>query len=338
VRQAYEHTDTDLARLIDAFRPDSIVLISDHGSNRSKGDFWLGAWLRDAGYLIETSSTQAMQADRINWFLTDRDREGRGRGGPVERGVRRLRKEALLRASGWLEALLWDRIERDFPRLRESIRLSGKPDIRRSLVIPGSAYAGLLYLNREALAGWDAAETAQELRESLLRITTPDSGEPLFSNIYLGEELSSGRAAGRAPDLILDAYDSGWIIRTARYTSHPGRPEEGYFYSRASNRDFGWHTRDGIYIFNGMPFCRIAPAGHAHIADIPATLLHTLGLPVPGEYDGRVLLDTLSDALLSAPVQLLPVVTDAEEPAQVEFSEADAEKLIQQLKALGYLD
>lgn len=336
VWRAYERTDNDLARLIDSFQPDSVMLISDHGSTRAKGDFWLSGWLRDRGFLVELTPTRAEQSASINRLLGET--RPLGRAGWVRKILRRIRNELLLRSSGRLKRLFWARIERDFPGLHAHIRWSGKPDPERSPVMPGSAFAGLLYLNPKSSAGRDPAGTAQRLRTALEQITDPDTGAALFSGIYLKEEIYTGRAAGAGPDLVLDAYDSNWIIRTTRYSSNPGPAKGDYFFSRANHGDYGWHGRDGIYIFNGKPFNRNAPAVHARLADIPATLLHSLDLAVPGEYDGQVLLETLSEQLRTRPVRTLPPVENSDQPEQAEFTDPDADKLVQQLRALGYLD
>jgi hypothetical protein len=231
---------------------------------------------------------------------------------------------------------LWERLAREYPRIRDSVFLSGKPDLRYSALIPGSAYSGLLYPNPARSDG--AGPGIVEIREELLGITSPDTGQPLFRDVYLGDVIYKGQAAGRAPGLILDAYDSGWNIRTAPYTSHPGRPESGYFYRRAKHRDFGWHSRDGIYIFCGDQIEPNAELGTAHLLDIPATLVHLYGLPIPGDFEGKVLLEVLAPAVRDIPVRILPAAEEEESPASNPYSEADADKLTEQLKALGYLD
>lgn len=47
VQEAYLQSDADLAALLSSFQPDNVLLISDHGSSRLKGDFLLNVWLRE---------------------------------------------------------------------------------------------------------------------------------------------------------------------------------------------------------------------------------------------------------------------------------------------------
>ena len=71
VEASYERTDRDLAKLIETFQPDNTILISDHGSSRLKGDFWLGKWLLDRGYLVEFDRSEKEIDDAVNALVKD---------------------------------------------------------------------------------------------------------------------------------------------------------------------------------------------------------------------------------------------------------------------------
>lgn len=347
VQESYLQTDHDLARLLDHFQPDNIMLISDHGSSRVKGDFWLGAWLRDQGYAVETENSPAERDAAFNWLLMQIFREYRRWSGGFEKFARKLTKESFFRMPKGMQEKFWARIEKDFPHARQFVLSSGKPDYKRSRVLYGSAYSGLLYLNvagREPQGPIPAESRqalAEEIRQKLLKITDPDTGRPLFANIYTSE-IYHGRAVPYAPDLILDAYGAEWNIRTSKYTAHPGPAVNHYFFKKANYRDFGWHSRDGIFVFCGPAFDpakagQPKSGGEAYLLDIPATLLHLYGLPIPEDFDGRVLSDVLSSELRTVPVRFQPVEEESvgEETA---YEEEDAEKLVEHLRALGYLD
>ena len=343
VEAAYAATDADLQDLIDAFGPDNILLISDHGSSRLKGDFYLGGWLQDAGFLVEMENDRAAQAAALNWLLLQFFREELGWRGPVEKLARGVLRRVLPRLPAGLRTRAWERVERDNPGARGFVRWSGRVDPRRSQVIPGSVFSGLLYLNvagREP-EGIVPAERrlalAEEVRDRLLDVQDPETGRPLFTRVHLREEIYAGPELERAPDLILDAYDTCWNIRTSRFVSLPGRAQAGYFYRESGTRDYGWHSREGVYLLSGPAFAGPGRGEPAALADIPATLLHIYGVPIPTDWDGQVLLPLLSADRRAAQVSFQEPAARAAagEPG---YSEADVEKLTEHLRALGYLD
>lgn len=341
VQESYLQTDQDLARLLDHFQPDNIMLLSDHGSSRVKGDFWLGAWLRDQGYAAEIENTPTDRARQFNWLLMQLFREYWGWSGIWEKVARKLTKETFFALPASLQHRLWARFEQDFPHAQQFVLSSGKPDYARTAVIFGSAYSGLLYFNvkgrePEGVVPPERVQAlADEIKTKLLQIQDPDTGRPLFSDVYT-RDIYAGRAVSHAPDLILDAYDGEWNIRTSKYTAHPGPAINQYFFKKANYRDFGWHSRDGIFAFVGPAFEKTAGPLEANLLDIPATLLHLYGVPIPEDFDGQVLIELLAAPHRTTPVQFQPV----EEVVQEEkaYDEDDAEKLVEHLRALGYLD
>ncbi|NUM47490.1 MAG: alkaline phosphatase family protein [Anaerolineales bacterium] len=342
VQESYLHTDQDLARLLDSFQPDNVMLLSDHGSSRVKGDFWLGAWLRDQGYTVEIENSPKDRAAAFNWLLMQFFREYLGWSGVFEKVIRKITKETFFNLPQGIQKNLWARIEKNFPHARQFVLSSGKPDFKRTRVIFGSAYSGLLYFNvvgrePQGLVSPDAKQAlAEEIKHKLLQIKDPDTGRPLFTNVF-NSDIYFGKAVPHAPDLILDAYDAEWNIRTSKYTAHPGPAVNSYFFKKANYRDFGWHSRDGIYVFTGPAFARPEKPIEGNLLDIPATLLHLYGVPIPEDFDGQVLTDVLSSALRATPVKFQPVEEEIEGQEQA-YNEEDAEKLVEHLRALGYLD
>jgi predicted AlkP superfamily phosphohydrolase/phosphomutase len=319
------------------------MLISDHGSSRLSGDFWLGGWLRDHGFVIERENGPEAQAAALNWLLLEQARTAGHDSGFAQRVIRRLKRLGLQSAPAGVRKRLWARLEADLPDAQAFIRWSGEVDLDRSALIPGSAYAGLLYVN-PAYSG-DRAALLAELRSGLMKVIDPDTGRRLFTAVHDGRSLYD--APEVAPDVVVDAYDSTWNIRTGKYTSHPGPAEAGYFYRAAAHRDFGWHSRDGVYVFAGPAFSgeqRGARAGladtaaRAGLADIAATLLHLHAVPLPEDFDGAVMRAALSEALRSRPAERQAPIEDTGDPAGEAYSAEEAEALTDHLRSLGYLD
>jgi predicted AlkP superfamily phosphohydrolase/phosphomutase len=342
VEQAYRFSDLHLRQLLDEFSPDNILLISDHGSNRLQGDFLLNHWLRDRGYLVTLENSPVERSRAINWVLMQYFRDS-GVGRFLEKGLRRLFKGILRNLTDRQGRMVWNQIERRIPFARAHARFSDRPDYRRTKIFPGSIYSGLLYFNLEGrepegVLPQDAREElAAGLISQLREVYEPGTGKPLFSNIYGAKNVYHGPAVDSAPDLVLDSYDMGWNIRATQYIPGPQRLHEGYFVSSANRRDFGWHSRDGIFVFSGLDFIRgRSPAG-AHVTDIASTLLHLYGIPVPEDYDGRALVE-----LMTPEHQQRAVLTQPGDKEEIAFEDEDlsvedSEALKDHLKALGYL-
>src|SRR5205085_5388640 len=52
IRRVYEHSDRELGRLIEAYAPDTVFVLSDHGGGPSSDwVLFVNDWLADAGFL-----------------------------------------------------------------------------------------------------------------------------------------------------------------------------------------------------------------------------------------------------------------------------------------------
>lgn len=344
VGEAYYRTDEDLGILIRSFQPDNVLVISDHGSSRLKGDFLLYLWLQDQGYLTTIENTPSERNDILNWILLQWLREHHGWKGPWEIVTRRIIKDIFFKLPGRVRDDLWKRIEAFYPYAQERVWKSDRVDYSRTRVLPGSSYSGLLYFNLNSKEGRgilpleERRNLASEISSKLNEIRVPDSGKPLFENVYTSEDLYSDFDVKNVPDLILDAYNSGWNIRTSQYTSGSGPVIQRYFVQADKRHDFGWHSRDGVFVFSGEGFAKNSLSLVGHLEDIPATLLHIHNVPIPEDYDGRVLVDLLSPEIQEQAIQYQPVMeTDFQEDEQ-SFTLEEREALMEHLRALGYLD
>jgi arylsulfatase A-like enzyme len=103
----------------------------------------------------------------------------------------------------------------------------------------------------------------------------------------------------------------------------------------------GTHHPDGIFIAHGPGVAAGARVEGARIEDVAATLLYSAGVPVPADFEGRVVTQALTRAQLEArPVRKGPrTVSVGQVPdAAGEMPADEKEKLLEQLKMLGYMD
>ena len=238
----------------------------------------------------------------------------------------------------------WDKVDTIIPFAREHVLLSDQPDYSRTKVFPGSIYSGLLYFNlidREPQGVMSLEERqalASEIAEKLLEVEEPETGQPLFSNVYAAKDIYTGLALEHAPDLIIDSYDKGWNIQDTKYVPFSERTANRYFVDLRGHRDFGWHSRDGIFVFSGSAFNVGPAANEGHVMDIPAMLLHLNGVPIPEDYDGRVLTELFASEVGQLPVRYQPGDVEVSVSTDEAYSTEEAEELMSHLRALGYLD
>lgn len=151
---------------------------------------------------------------------------------------------------------------------------------------------GQIFLNLKGRQprGWVAPEDArpllEDLKAGLRTILHPETGRPLVEQVYERDELYDGPHAQMAPDLTVVLND--WRYRTIGlhdFTTH-----------RVISPAFGPtgdHRMEGILLASGPAFRTGAVPCHAELLDIAPTVLHLLGIPVPGDMDGRVLTEIL---------------------------------------------
>jgi len=139
---------------------------------------------------------------------------------------------------------------------------------------PGRVY--LLRKGREK-DGWitpsEARVYLERVREVLLEVLTPD-GRPAVAEVLLGEDIYRGPKAAWGPDLVAVPAPSvelrgGW---------------EGGPLARPALRQ-GGHTLDGAFLW-----IRDRSPEPGTIMDVPPTLWALFDLPLPEEFEGKVLI------------------------------------------------
>ncbi|NIN63952.1 MAG: hypothetical protein GTO63_04390, partial [Anaerolineae bacterium] len=190
---------------------------------------------------------------------------------------------------------------------------------------------------REPMGIVDPRVEYEELRDALVqkleRLRHPFTDRKVLSGVYRREELYHGPQLHKAPDLIVhwnnDAYFSG---------SKPARRTHQRFKLSHLQRS-GEHRDEGILIAKG-PHFRI---GHrlngAEITDLAPTVLHLMGMPVPGDMDGRVLTSMFTQSFLDQhPVTYDRSGTDRDAGSdQAPYTEKEAQAVRKRLEDLGYL-
>ena len=154
-----------------------------------------------------------------------------------------------------------------------------------------------MYLNQKGrerdgtVAPEDAGALIEEIRQKLLAVTDPGTGEKIFDAIYTRDDYS-GEALAEAPDFSF-GYHAGY---QSSKTTAKGAVAQDLF-EPCTDKWSGEHAASDRATTQGMFFTNRAPENDApDITDLGPTALAYLGVESPGDFEGDSLLPLPPDA------------------------------------------
>jgi predicted AlkP superfamily phosphohydrolase/phosphomutase len=170
------------------------------------------------------------------------------------------------------------------------------------------------------------------LAAELLAVRDPADGTAVVTRVLTRDEFFPGDRNERCADLTLVLSDYGFIstLNTEPVVWH--RPEVA-----------GVHRPAGIFMARGPGIRSGETLPPQTIVDIAPTLLHSLGLPIPGDFEGRVIRDAFDARFLeSNAVRFGPETASREngksDSSGVGKNEENEEIILDRLRALGYVE
>jgi predicted AlkP superfamily phosphohydrolase/phosphomutase len=178
-----------------------------------------------------------------------------------------------------------------------------------------------------------APEQYEAVRKRLIRdledLKDPTSGDRIITQIHLREDVFPGEAMRDAPDLLLVLRDFGFVSIKNKLPVIEPRTEIA-----------GTHHPDGVFLAYGPGISKGATIARRNITDVCATLLYSLGLAVPSDFEGKV-----PQAMFTAEqLERRPVVTGASTVGATKnddaagMSQAEKAQIMAQLQLLGYME
>lgn len=321
----WKKLDDGVGAIEAALPPDTtLLLISDHGFGPIEWYVNFNVWLLERGDIALQDSLYVRQKrwfyDRgatPQWFYNQMVKFGM-----AEQRVGRFRGKQ----TGIIE------------RLAESAFLSKRHvDWSRTRAYAQGNF-GQIFINKKGrqpqgcVSPEDVRPLLDELKAGLMAIPHPESGEPLVEKVLEREDLYDGPQAHLAPDLTVVLRD--WRYRTIGL--------HDFTTNKLISPSFGPtgdHRMEGVLIASGPAVLPGATLAEANLLDIAPTILHLLGVPVPGDMDGRVLAELFDPAVVPPPDRAEePAATpDAGDPVAVAYTEEEDAAIQQRLADLGYL-
>jgi predicted AlkP superfamily phosphohydrolase/phosphomutase len=177
-----------------------------------------------------------------------------------------------------------------------------------------------------------------QLISNLCELQDPINGAKIVSNVFKREELYTGELLRKIPDLV--------FMLSSDYKLSGGTARSDSFVSReaTSSAIQGDHLPEGILMISGKGVRNLRSQTDSKIEDVTTTILHLLGIPVPTDMDGRVVLDAFDeDFLRENPIESVNV-SSSSEPSEIDAtpplweSDQDQKNVEERLRSLGYLD
>jgi predicted AlkP superfamily phosphohydrolase/phosphomutase len=173
----------------------------------------------------------------------------------------------------------------------------------------------------------------EELVRRLLDIRHPETNQPIVKDVLLKDEVFAGPHNAQAPDLTLVMSDHGFISVKNKQPIVLVRPLVE-----------GTHYPDGVFLASGPGIRRGTRLSDLSVVDVTPCVLHSLGLPIPSDLEGRVSEEMFERSFLAS--RLVAVGPPTLEPEEGERALEDsglleddgAEAIFQQMKSLGYME
>lgn len=277
----YIYMDKTIGRLLDNINRNNknynIMILSDHGGQKIKGEIHLNNLLEKLGYLTRIESKVTYYKKIKNFFLN---------------------KARILGKS--LPILLREKIRKRVSNkiLDEMRKISGNSQANMHSSIKWEettafsyGYMGKIFIHRSDQYINGTVENSQyrqlrnELIESLEKVTHPETGEIIAEKVVPIEDIYSGEKMEEAPDIlfipknweymIYGDFDNKWIHNPKKRIAD--------------------HTGEGIFILYGDEIKNKNKKINIDITDVAPTLLYMDNLPILDEMDGKVLKKLFSE-------------------------------------------
>ena len=162
-----------------------------------------------------------------------------------------------------------------------------------------------------------------------LKALRNEDGEPVVVDVLKREEWFQGAHMKDACDLTLVLRDNGFVSIRNLKPAVVKRPAAA-----------GTHHPDGIFMASGPGIASVGMVARRKIVDVAATLLHSLGLPVPEDFEGKAAESFFAaEWLAQHPVQIgAPTEHGGEREKSEEMDENEKKQIIEQLQMLGYME
>ncbi|MBN1423081.1 alkaline phosphatase family protein [Candidatus Fermentibacteria bacterium] len=311
VRAIYTKVDETIGAVMDRLDSSTTLLLcSDHGFGGTKAWFNVNRWLEREGFLTLVPS--------VRW-----------------------KKRLFYTLMSWNDSPL---VKALVPKSLQSMvrghiragRSTFKTDVlatvnwARTTAFFASIPSQGIYINRELVPEGKREALRTRIRQRLLALEDPSTGRPFIDRVMFPEEIYQGPETAYAPDILFVAQDYGYLGRQLFGTSA--------VIETSLHTPNGFHRISGIFGAYGPHIVAGTAVDGAEIHDITATVLYSMGEPIPPYMDGKVLSDIFTPEHRHAhPIRRGSNAQYETGDRAHEYSDNEQQELEERLRSLGYL-
>ncbi len=318
IPEFYEKIDSAIGEMLQRIGEDTAVLVvSDHGAGPEEESFFLNNWLSQEGLLGFRQPISPLWRFRFPHLFY--------------KVLRRWKFPGI----AWTVPLNKLRTLGQAIDPREGLNIPYFIDWKKTRAYAGNHTEQGIYINlkgREPMGIVERGAAYEALRDTIIQklknLKNDRTGEPVEMRIYKKEEVYSGPNIGDAPDLFVEMREGRCLMQKEIY-------HKKLFGS--ARKSSGTHRKEGIFILKGREVKSGYSVAGISIVDMAPTILYALGLPIPEDMDGKVIVDVFEDKFAkSNPVTYCasPEITGAKEEGVM--SHEESEKAKESLRSLGY--
>lgn len=333
VPSVYRKIDTFIGELVASLDENvNVIVISDHGQGGITGKkIYLNKWLKNQGFL-EFDEKKNKRNKLLNFM-------GRKTGNEliyfIRKRIPKVIRTAVIKKAPILKDKLvsyrsfsnidWEKTKAYSDEKRENIWINVRGCQPKGIIAPGKEYENL----------------RDEIIAKLKDMRDPQTGELIFPEIFKKEALYQGPYIEKAPDIIFTQGKRKYtyILQTSNEENNTALWIDCLNKRETATLPNADHRLEGILIVKGR---NVRERGRifqpASIVDVAPTILYMMGLPVPEEMDGKVLLDLFTDDYRAGHEVTYTLSQDYEKKEKREYTVEEEELISERLKDLGYLE
>ena len=338
--RVYERLDAIIGHFMSSLDENTtLVIMSDHGAGLSSHKtIYLNNWLHQEG------------------LLKYRDTRENNRG-LIAFAKRMIYAKLLTKTARnvWkrMSRKNRDKIKKLFPRLSNrmaSYFFFSRIDMERTLAYAEESRT-FIWVNLKGRDPQGIVHPGEEYESVCERITKglksfkdPVSGEDVIEDIYRKSEIYHGQSMRNAPDMVVLFKKEGFVPRPS-YNVKPDVvlnhiPKKELEKLEVNIQANARHYPDGIVMLWGSKIQRGKKIEGAKIIDLAPTIFYLMGVPIPADIDGNVLIDAISENFLknNSIEYISDVETKSADSDRLGYSDDEADRIRDRLKDLGYLE
>ncbi len=307
----------------------TIIVVSDHGQGPNHGAVqYLPLWLKYMG-LAKDREVSSKNPINMLWLWMSHNFSNL-----LKWTYNQMNKRLSIKYKSYLNTL--------FPNLRDKIESAWRfstYDWSKTKVyfhyeprinLKGREPYGII------LPGKEYEDLRDYLIKKLYECRDLKTGQKVVEKVFKGEEVFHGKYLANAPDIVIWWKED--VVISGLVSTREDGTEIKVMKKHLDDPRTGNHTPYGIFIAKGKHIKKGVEVKGAEIIDLAPTILYLMGVPIPKDMDGKVLIDIFNDSFLRENLITYTEGQSDKDSVGDGYSDTDEEKVHEHLKALGYIE